>query len=47
MSDNDNNECKEVFAMTLPYQRELDFTIAILERMRVPVHLLHQDDPLH
>ena len=33
--------------MTLPYQRELDFTIAILERMRVPVHLLHQDDPLH
>ena len=33
--------------MTLPYQRELDFTIAILERMRVPVHLLHKGDPLH
>ena len=33
--------------MTLPYQRELDFTIAILERMRVPVHLLHKEDPLH
>ena len=33
--------------MSAAYQRELDFTIAILERMRVPVHLLHKEDPLH
>ena len=32
--------------MSLPYQREMDFMIAVLERMRLPVHLLHPNDTL-
>ena len=32
--------------MSLAYQRELDFMISVLERMRLPVHLLHPEDTL-
>ena len=32
--------------MSLPYQKELDFMRSVLERMRLPVHLMHPDDTL-
>ena len=32
--------------MSLAYQRELDFMISVLERMRLSVHLLHPEDTL-
>ena len=32
--------------MNIPYQKEMDFFLSVMEKMRLPVHLLHPEDAI-